>query len=155
MVLFVGIEPIPVFIEAEGFMGHEISILCIVTVLFQERLVSRVQKDLSSFILHLESELLHLGGADIEDCEFITDDPSFISAFMDREYNPLSNEGNHLFGKDGAGDIFNEICQLLVAINGQISFILSLGHGFTDSSYEPDHAEDVVSMGMGHKYIMD
>ena len=78
-----------------------------------------------------------------------------IAVAYDVEENPFVKMGGEFFPDGQTGEGFDDVHQLLMAVNMQAAFISSFVHAGGDHPDHPDHSKDVVVVGMGDKDMMD
>ena len=155
VVLFVGLEAVALAVQAERLMEQPLGAFDPGQQRFMVRLVARKGKLHAVVHPHPVAELFCLGGTDVKKCEAVPQDLSFVAAFHHMEQDTVVKMRREFFPDGQAGEGLDGIYQLPVAVNMQIAFIVSLIHAGGDHPDDPDHAENVVVVGMGDKNVVD
>ena len=152
--LLIGLEDIPVAIQAESFRQQPVAAAYHILTL---RVVGLVTKagELPAFPLHGEAVLQQLGGENVEEADLAAQHFG-LSTLRDgvqdqmlaQHLNMLLLQGDLGHDPDGLDDAF-------VAPDVQLSLIFAGHHQIADLAHHPDNAQQMVAMGVGHDQMTD
>ena len=153
--LFVGLKDMALAIQAEGLMEQPLGALYIGEQRFPVRLVPGESKRHTVIHLDAVAELFFFGGGNVKKCKFVSENFRLAAVLYNMKQNAGVEMAGELFSDGETGKGFDRVYQLLMAVNMKSALIGSLVHAGGNHADNPDHAQDVVVVGVGHKDVVD
>ena len=155
VMFLVGLELFPLAVQAESLVEQPPGAPDIGQQGFAVGFVAGESQVHAVIHMNTAAELLFLRRTDIEEGKTVAKNFFLLPVLNNMEEDAFVEMGREFFPYGQAGEGLDGVHQLTVAVYVQIAFIAALVHGGGGHADDPDHAQNVVVVGVGDEHMMD